>query len=155
MRIAIISLALLCTSFTWAQDDVDMEIIESACVCIEDVDTSLIRAERYQEVKSCISSSILQFQMKQTLIESLEKVKDTLDSKESIDLIDSLNMRDDKNIIVVDKDYEIIEERLLRDCRAMQRVMMNDSEEAVNSISENTNAIDFYNSGQEYYRNEQ
>ena len=137
----------------YAQDDEITAIAEEACSCLEKIDPDLERTERYEEIKSCISSSITIYQIKQSMMSVAQKVKDTLGKADDMTTIDSMTIPSDgANItIYTDKNYEKIEKALLQNCPAMKSLMMNESGEGQNSVSNNEKARMYYDEGQDYY----
>ncbi|MCB0375446.1 MAG: tetratricopeptide repeat protein [Sinomicrobium sp.] len=144
-------IALFLSLAVHAQDDDVKAISEEACTCLQKINPDLERIERYEEIKSCISSSIITRQLKQKLFTINEELKDTIEDTDA--LADSLKTSLNKSIVVeTDKNYEAIEKQLLRNCATMKRLMMNEGEKRENSMSNKKEAIRYYNEGQEYYK---
>lgn len=154
----VLSLLLLSTFILHAQEsDAEKtkkikEISQEACECIAKIDLNLKDVEKNDEIKSCITTEILANQMSQSLLKQLEKVKDTLDKMGSDKDSISINL-DMDNIVVADKDYDEIEEYLLRNCPAIKELIMVSDEKHENSVSDKEKALKFYNQGVTYYRN--
>jgi tetratricopeptide (TPR) repeat protein len=155
----LLSLFLLGTVAMHAQDDKAAlqkkvkQISKGACECIAEIDSSLGEVEKNAEIKSCITSGILEDQVSNTFLLQLEKVKDTLEKAGDITKIDSLSIGGDKNItIVIDKNYDEIEEYLLRNCKAIKQLLMVSDEKHKNSVSDKKKALKHYEEGVTYSR---
>src|SRR5690606_20483732 len=151
--ILIIFMSLIFSGMT-AQDEETIAISEDACGCMEDIDLSSKEEDQYEGIKSCISTAIFSYQLKKGLEKIPEKVKDTTDKVPDIlkgPTPDSTKINIE---IVTDKNYNQIEEYLLRNCSRMKDIMMNDSKVSKNSVSNEGKAIDFYNEALKYFRAE-
>jgi len=153
MRFRPITLILLLLSLAvYPQEDEIATVSGEACTCLEKIDASLERTKRYEEIKSCISSAITTYQLEQSVLNLLEKTKDTLEKAGDLSKIDSMPIPSDESIVInTDKNYKEIETYLLQNCNAMKSLMMNESDEKQHSTSKNEEAITYYNEGQEYY----
>lgn len=149
---------LLALSFgfhTYAQDETEEinTVTEASCECLDEINISLERAERYEKIESCISASIMGEQLKTALLEPTKKVLDSANGKTTKQIEDALNQN--KNItIVADKNYKIIEEKLLRECPRMKKLMDNSEEVRETSISDKVAAKNYYDKGQSLYAEE-
>ena len=135
-----------------AQDDEIIEASNTACECLNDIDITLEKTKRYEEIKACISSATLSQQLKKTLLGLTEKVKDTLDTIGDDSKRDSITIPGDQNIIIeTDKNYREIENDLLRNCSSMKLLMSNDDTQSDVSVSEKKKALKYYEKGQDYF----
>ncbi len=149
----ILLILLLLSLAVYPQEDEIATVSGEACTCVEKIDASLERAKRYEEIKSCISSAITTYQLEQSVLNLLEKTKDTLEKAGDVSKIDSMTIPSDESIVInTDKNYKEIETYLLQNCNAMKGLMMNESDEKQHSTSKNEEAITYYNEGQDYYR---
>jgi tetratricopeptide (TPR) repeat protein len=116
------------------------------------IDVYLEEAKKNEEIKDCIMAGIMKDQVNNTLLKQLEKIKDTLEKTEDLKKIDSLNIGGgDKNItIIVDENYDEIEEYLLRNCNAVKKLLMTSDTKHKNSVSDKDKALEYYNEGVEY-----
>lgn len=145
-------LALGFSLFVYAQEEDISTISKDACECLTDIQINSERAQRYEEIRSCISASIIGFQMKDQLMGATRKALDSLNSTEEEIQSDTISMAG-KNVIVSDLYYEEIEETLLRECSAMKALMTNDEPTDEISISDKKRAQAAYVEGQLYFRN--
>jgi len=155
----LLSLFLLGTYTIQAQDtDAALqkkvkEISKGACECIAKINTSLSDEKKNEEIKSCITSEIMIDQVNNSLLGQLEKIKDTLEKADDIKKIDSLQIDGDKEIVIItDKNYNEIEEYLLRNCEAIKLVLMVADEKHKNSVSDKKKALKHYDQGIRYSR---
>ena len=133
-------------------------ISKGACECIAEISSSLDEVTKNAEIKSCIMAGILEDQVNNTLLRQLEQVRDTLEkmeksgtkSADTIPIETNLN-----NVIIVDKNYDEIEEYLLRNCTAVKELLMNFNEKSKNSVSDKQKALEYYDQGFRYYRAEE
>ena len=144
---------LLCNySVFYAQDNVDkiVTVARQACECISKIDTSLDKAEKGKEIKTCITNANLTYQLNTILVETTEKAKDS--SKNS--KVDTLIL--DKNTfnIVLDEDLEAIEDYLYENCTNMRDIYFSDDKKMKNSLSDKDIALEYYNNGIEAFDNQ-
>jgi len=141
------------TAIGMAQEDENeiAAISQDACICMEDIKINAQRAQRYEEIRSCISGAILAFQMKEQLMGMTEKVIDSVVGTNSHKTADTTTNRE--VTVVLDKNYEEIEEKLLRECGAMNALMTNDEPTSEVSISDKERAQASYVEGQLHFRN--
>ncbi len=137
-----------------AQDTEITDAADEACICISKIDVSTERQKKYAEVKECISSTILMQQMNNSLMGMMEKTKDTLEKIEDLSKVDSMTIEDDNYVIVADKNYEEIEEYLLRNCESMKSVMTTDEVISKTSISDKKKAKKLYDEGLIFFKKE-
>ncbi|RDY59865.1 tetratricopeptide repeat protein [Flagellimonas nanhaiensis] len=141
----------LTSANSFAQNQIE-QISKEACPCIGGISTGIKEKKKFKKIKECISSSILTVQMKNSLLKMTSKVKDTLDHYASSELPDSLQIKDENNIIIeMDKDYDEVEEHLLRNCDAMKTLMASSDVESRNSVSNKKNAKEHYDKGQMFF----
>jgi len=155
----LLSLFLLASVVLHAQDDKALEkkvkeISKGACECIAKIDIYLEEEEKNEEIKSCIMAGIMEDQVNNTLLKQLQQIKDTLEKTKDLKKIDSLNIGGgDKNItIIVDENYDEIEEYLLRNCTAIKQLLMTSDTKHKNSLSDKEKALEYYNEGIKYYK---
>lgn len=139
-----------------AQDEETIAISEDACGCMEEVDLSSPKSEQYEKIKSCISSSILSYQLMKSLQNLPKASNDSVSDPSEIlnnalkDSVQQINIE-----IVADKNFKEIEAYLLRNCDKMKRVMQSDETLGENSVSDKEEAIEYYNKGQSFYTNKE
>lgn len=133
-----------------AQDEETIAISKDACGCMEEIDLTRPKSEQYEKIESCISGSIISYQLKQSLQDLPIVVgKDSISATYTNAPTDSVqNVNID---IVTDKNYKEIERYSLRNCSAMKRIMASDNTKGESSVSNKKKAIEFYNKGQQYY----
>jgi tetratricopeptide (TPR) repeat protein len=157
----LLSLFLLGTFVMQAQDTDEAlekkvkELSKGACECIEEIDSSLGEVEKNTKIKSCIMAVILEDQLSNTLLKQLQKVKDTLSKMdaEGKKTKDTISIKTDlSNVIVIDENYDEIEEYLLRNCKAIKELLMVSDEKHKNSVSDKKKALKHYEEGVIYSR---
>jgi len=148
----IFTLFFISYSICNAQDNEIVEIAEEACLCINEIEVAQENELKYEEIETCITSTITSAEIKKSMISLREKVEDTLSKIQDFSAVDTLNIPDAKNIIIdTSKNYKLIEEYLLRNCPSMEILMMDDSSAQENSVSTNDKSIYYYNIGQDNY----
>ena len=151
MKPITVLIALLISSIGFAQDNSEkiVDVAYDACDCIGKIQTNLSTEEKSEQIKSCITSANMAWQLSKSMSEMSEKVSDTLRQLEDISKIDSLIIPSDNlNIsLVSDSDYEEIEAYLLETCGDMETVYFAEDETTENSYSDKDKAMDFYNQG--------
>ena len=148
-----IILFLFCGSFAFqmnAQDDTFDAVVTNACSCLDEVSLSLERNERYDEIKNCIQTASISEQLNQSLMGALESVKDTLSKNSHLDSLELAAKN--TTLINSDKDYKEIQQELLASCPRMKLLL--DNEENTSDLSDSEIAKEFYDKGQEFFRNE-
>nr|WP_321234025.1 tetratricopeptide repeat protein [uncultured Psychroserpens sp.] len=143
-----------------AQDDQTSKKVKAvskeACVCIGEIDLDLNKKEKSEKIKSCITTANLMYQMNQMMTSGLEKVNDTLNKIEDISKIDSLTIAEgEQNIIVMDSDYDLIQEYLYENCPELKSTYFTDNEATENSYSDRKKAMKFYEKGQVAFANQE
>src|SRR5690606_13848205 len=152
----LIIFASLIFSGMTAQDEETIAISEDACGCMEEVDLKSPKSEQYEKIKSCISGSILSYQLMKSLQNLPKASNDSVSDPSEIlnnTLNDSVQQIDIE--IVADKNFKEIEAYLLRNCDKMKRVMQSEETLGENSVSDKEEAIEYYNKGQSFYTNKE
>ncbi|WP_460220470.1 tetratricopeptide repeat protein [Psychroserpens sp. MEBiC05023] len=155
-----IILTLVFSVSLYAQDKSTLkkvkEVSKEACECISDIDVDLSKKEKSEKIKSCITTANLMYQMNQMMTSGLEKVNDTLNKIEDISKIDSLTIgQGEENIIVMDADYDLIEEHLYENCEELKNIYFTDNKSYKNSYSNRNKAMKFYEKGQVAFANQE
>ncbi|WP_420571319.1 tetratricopeptide repeat protein [Kordia sp.] len=127
-------------------------ISKGACECIAKIDSDLEDVEKNEKIKSCITAEILADQMSNSLLQQLEKVKDSLGKMTSEKDTVSIEFDPNNNTIILDENYDEIEEYLLRNCSALKQVIMTSDKKHKNSVSEKEEALKYYNEGTQHYQ---
>lgn len=154
--VLVISILLSTVAFAQEKEESVKVISDEACDCIAKIDINATKGEKSEEIKSCITTANMLYQMKQSLMGEVSKAVDTLNKLEDISKIDTLVIKgNDKNIINVDENYKEIEEFLYDNCSAMKDVYFTDNSEYDNSFSDRKKAIKFYNTGQVAFQKEE
>ncbi|MFC4633808.1 tetratricopeptide repeat protein [Dokdonia ponticola] len=135
------------------EDQVEFKkITEGACDRLSNVSLNLPREERYALIKQEITAAILEQQVSNTLLGDVTKVLDSLIQNKAFEKTDTLTLPGKRNVIVVDKDYEKIEESLLRNCERMKLLMTNDEVSSEVSVSDKKKALELYDEGQVFFQ---
>lgn len=138
---------LLITTNLYAQE-VNDSSFDSSCECIGKIDLGQNRQEQFEQVKECIESSIMSNQLISKLQAVLEQSK-----KDSIAAIGKDEEPREYNVNIDDREgYEDLEEKLLRNCAAMKRVMTTSNVASEVSISDKKSAKKAYDKGMDLYR---
>ncbi len=136
--------------FVSAQDEDIKKVSDESCSCISEISLNIEKTEANEKIKSCISTAILSNQIKGDLLGQIRKSVDvsTL-SKENDSIVDE----DNKDItIIVDKNYDEIEEYLLRNCEKLKILIASDNKEFDNSYSTNKKALKLYDEGVTFFK---
>lgn len=143
--IIIYLLALLFSSLNlFSQENkINQEILDQSCRCIKKISYDLTKIQKNDSVKSCITGSIIANQTKIFIAEMAPLVDSVKNNK--TDTISNLNFK-----IIVDKDYNEIEKRLLQDCSALKNLLTTNNETNKNSMSSKKKALDFFEEGHFY-----
>ena len=154
------SILILFTSLIFsgivAQEEETIAISEEACECMETIVSKTEKKEKYDAIKSCISSAIFSYQLKKGLENIPKKVKDTTNKIPELLRGPSVDTSKQINIeIVTDKNFTQIESFLLLNCVKMKSLMQTDETLGENTMSDNQDAIDYYNNGQKFYTNKE
>ncbi len=135
-----------------AQEEETIAISEDACGCMEEVDLTSPKSEQYEKIKSCISGSILSYQLMKSLQSLPETSNDSVSDPSEIlnnalkDSVQQINIE-----IVADKNFKEIEAYSLRNCEAMKQIMASNNKKSESSVSDKKKALEFYNKGQQYF----
>jgi tetratricopeptide (TPR) repeat protein len=128
------------------------EVSKEACICINEIDVNLSKKVKSEKIKSCITMANSVYQMNQMMLSGFEKISDTLDKIEDLSKIDSLTVGEGgKHTIVVDEDYELIEEYLYQNCAQMKDIYFTENDASKNSYSDRKKAMKFYDQGQQAF----
>ena len=146
-------LLLLTTTLLFAQNDEITVVTESSCNCLSEIDINLEKQKRYEEIKSCITTSIIDYQIKMSLMPSLGLKNDSINK--SFSESDTVSLENVNNIIIADKNFRQIEENLLANCDRMSALMKNEEKENEGSVSDKKKAIKIYNEGLKYFNNQE
>ncbi|NOY47972.1 MAG: tetratricopeptide repeat protein [Chlorobi bacterium] len=150
--VLVISILLSTVAFAQEKEESIKAISEEACDCIAKIDINTTKDVKSEEIKSCITTANMLYQMKQSLMGEVSKAVDSLINSK----IDTLVIKgNEKNIITVDENYKEIEEFLYDNCSAMKAVYFTDNSEYDNSFSDRKKAIKFYNTGQIAFQKEE
>lgn len=146
------------TLFTYAQvgDNLNKikKISEQACECIAKIDLDKSKKEKSEDIKTCIQSTSLGYQIENSLLGSLEKTMDSIKNEDDIKT-DSTVVATDRNIVInVSENYEEIEEYLYDNCPALKAIYFTDNTESKNSISDKKKALKYYDKGQSAFANQ-
>lgn len=128
-------------------------VTEDACDRLSNVSLSLPRKERYESIKQEITEAIMEAQIMNNLLNTTKIAIDSLVQTGNFKKTDSLTLPGTQNVVIVDKDYEEIEEYLLRNCDQMKTLMTNDEESSEVSISDKEKARKHYDQGQVFFQN--
>ncbi|WP_047549416.1 tetratricopeptide repeat protein [Psychroserpens sp. Hel_I_66] len=154
MKSISVLICLLVFTLSSAQDNEKIKkISDQACECISKIDIDKTKKEKSEEIKVCIQSANLGYQVDNDLLSSLEKSMDSL-SKSKIKT-DSLVVSNDKNFIIdISENYEEIEEYLYNNCEFLKEMYFTDNKASDKSYSERKKAMKFYEEGQIAFANE-
>jgi tetratricopeptide (TPR) repeat protein len=137
-------------SRNYAQDKIDQKILDESCSCIKKISLDLEKSSKIDSINSCITQSILTSQM-ENITKDLSKILDDQKGK-----IKDTTYLSNKNInITLDKDFDIIQKKLFKDCQSVKELMMSDEKKNQNSVSDKKKAKEYYSQGQKYSKNEQ
>ena len=145
-------LVLLMTFFfcvnAFTQDQQVKRVSEEACPCIGEIRTDIKEKKKFKQIKECITSANISIQFLSSL--GIQKSLDSLQKNELE--IDSLSLKSDKEILIdIEKDYEQIEEYLLRNCESMKVLMASRDVERRKSVSNKEKARIDYDLGQRFF----
>jgi len=154
MRIIKILPFLLLSISALAQSSDIEAVSEKACTCLDEVNQGLVRTKMYEEIKSCIESSITSEQLMNKLLGASEQLKkDSIAEANALITGDTVTTPKDINItIVMGLDYEKVEAHLLRNCARMQQLMTTENRQSEVSVSDKKAALKLYDEGMDVYR---
>lgn len=148
-----VALVLFCTAhFSFAQDKTDkiVTVGYEACDCIGKISTAIDDEAKSVEIKTCIESANMMYQLKNSLFGLKEKLADTLPKLNTGKTIDSLTIesKDIDMVITIDEDYQEIEDYLMETCGDMKSIYFsNDIVTSKKSISKKEEAMVYYSLG--------
>lgn len=145
-------------AITFAQNKTNLsqikKVSEQACECISKIDVDKTKKEKSDNIKTCIQSANLGYQVENNLLGSLEKVMDSI-KKDGAIKTDSTLIEGDKNIVInVSENYSEIEEYLYDNCSALKDIYFTDNTASKNSYSDRKKAMKFYENGQIAFSNQ-
>lgn len=147
MNKIIIILVFLTSSIGNAQNTENRDKIEKisevACECISKIDIDKSKKEKSQEIKTCIQSASMGYQIENSLLGSIEKAMANKKT-DSIATIES----DNDIVINVSDSYEDVEAYLYDNCPVLKEMYFTDNTKTSNSISSKKNALKYYEQGQ-------
>ena len=151
--IKILPFYLLSVSAIAQSSDIEA-VSEKACSCLDEVSQGLVQTKMYEEIKTCIESSITSEQLLSKLLGAYDEIKkDSVAEANSLIAGDTVTTPKNINItIVMGLDYEEVEEHLLRNCSRMQQLMTTDNRQSEVSVSDKKVALRLYEEGMEVYR---
>lgn len=149
------TVAFLLLSISALAQSSDIEVVsEKACTCLDEVNQGLVQTKMYEEIKSCIESSITSEQLMSKLFGAFEQIKkDSVAESNVLVTEDTASAPKNINItIVTNLDYEEVEEHLLRNCARMQQLMTTENRQSEVSVSDKEAALKLYDDGMDVYR---
>ncbi len=151
MRYSFIILFLL-GKFTFAQDNSEkvVSVGYDACECIGKIDTDLDYEEKSKQIKECIKSANISYQMLTKLTAVNERLEDTISKPNNDKLIDSINIEQKEINITLDSDEDLdeIEDYLMETCGDMKSIYFsNDKKTSRKSVSKKEEARVYYSKG--------
>lgn len=134
----ITTILIFCLQFVNGQQAVpDQRVLDQSCDCINKIDIFSTLEAKHDSIHKCITMATVNVQILDDMTGKLKK--QVLEgSKDSI------------HVIIADKDFEIFQEKLLRDCTYLKKLLSYDSNEFEHSISKDKKAADFYKKGVQY-----
>ncbi len=152
-------LLLLCivffagTSNLLSQDkEYSPQLIKEACDCLYKIDINLSDEPKNDSIRSCVTGAIIRLQTADIMSQMLKMV----DSVKFTGDQDTITIAGDKNFVVaVDRDYDGIQRKLMKDCPALKDLLETNNKEHKNSYSENSKALVFYEKGQTFLSREE
>ncbi|MFD1602222.1 tetratricopeptide repeat protein [Flavobacterium artemisiae] len=131
------------------------ELADAACKCIDSIPTSnRVKDSITADIHSCISDKVGAYQMGEKFSNlDLSKALENAEGKKEI----NINMNFDPNSKEFKESYYKIERYLMKNCSALKRKIATNDKESKNSVSENEEALKFYQlgideSGKENYK---
>ncbi|MEO8515181.1 MAG: tetratricopeptide repeat protein [Flavobacterium sp.] len=132
----VISIFLFCLQLVNAQDSAKTQwILHESCGCINKISLFSTIDIKNDSIKKCIDFANKHVQI--------------LSGTEEKDLNDSL-----KNGLA-NKDFTLFQEKLLKECAYLKKLVQYDNSQFNTSVSENKKALDFYKKGVQYAEKEQ
>ncbi|WP_124979178.1 tetratricopeptide repeat protein [Nonlabens xiamenensis] len=144
-------LALMFLGHAYAQESIkNQELYDTACNCIEEIDSSASQDERYEEVSTCLKSAIMAEQLKSKLLFNKDFAIDSLinntKDKDSVTVKKNININLDPT-----EGYEDLERELLDNCNALKKLMIDDVKSSKHSMSDDEAAKIYYKKGLDAY----
>lgn len=124
-------------------------VSELACECVSKINIDFDKKKKSEEIETCIKSSNVTYQVEQSMLPKLQKVKDSLSKliKSSKDTV-NVKLKGGETIINSEKHYTEIEEYLYDNCEELKKMYFIDNTEHDNSYSDKKKAKKFYDEGQ-------
>ncbi|MGB3605665.1 MAG: tetratricopeptide repeat protein [Psychroserpens sp.] len=123
-------------------------ISKQACECIAEIDVNKTKQEKSEDIKTCIHSANLGYQIDADFLTSVQKTIDSLSVDDKIKS-DSLVIQDKKNFeINISENYEEIEAYLYENCSSLKSIYFTNNDTTKNSYSKRKKAMAFYEKGQ-------
>lgn len=141
----IVLLSILFCSFVSAQnkstnEKLTEEISENACKCVDSIALfDRDKTDVIKDIHNCIDKHTLELQLG-TLLANVEKKTDKADKKKQI----NINLDTNKNSEQYKDSYNTIERYMMMNCASLKKAV-NIAESKSEKLSENENAIEFYN----------
>jgi tetratricopeptide (TPR) repeat protein len=120
----------------------DQRVLDQSCDCINKISIFSTLEAKHDSIHKCITMANVNVQVMDDLTGKLKKVA-AGESKDSV------------SVVIADKDFQLFQEKLLRDCPYLKKLLMYDSNEFEHSVSKNKAAVDFYKKGVQYSEHEQ
>lgn len=140
------AVALLVSVVSMAQ--VDQDVYYDACECIDEIKSDLTVDARNEAIDECLSSAISQKQLMEKLLGA--SLKTQMDSLKTNPVLNSEGDTIPQEIdIVIDSSegYEELQEELMDKCIALENLLSSYNVAAKNSVSEDPEALQYYESG--------
>ena len=150
MKINLIFLLLLSNAIFSQDKVIKQEILDESCNCIRKINIDLSNEVKNDSIKSCIVSSIVKDQTNE-LVQELKKSLDTL----SLTAKDTVINQKSSFKIEIDKDYQEIQNALMKECEYLKLVLNVNNEQHKNSYSDNKKAMEYYKEGEKYFNKQQ
>lgn len=142
---------------TFAQETADiakeksiLAISEKACECTMKINTNQVRDSIVSKINSCITAEIMQEQMKGMLDNMGKLVDEAVEAKNDTTVGQNINYQ-----IIVDKDFEEIQQYMVNNCKAVSILMSSNDMLSKRSMSKNKKALAYYEEGIRYAQKEQ
>ena len=134
-----------------AQDDDSIKTIgDKACECTKEISTDQVRDSIVSKINSCITTYIFEDQMTKAVAETGELVEEVLSTKN-----DTVVGEGKTITIIVDKDFDAIQQYMFENCYAVKVLMTSNNAESKYSMSKNKKALQFYEEGEAHLRREE
>ena len=148
MKKIVIVICLVLGYSTFGQDKEKIDVLANqACECVAGLDIDMDKTEKSEEISNCISSAIMSDQIQTKFVDDLKVEIDSLTSQKGMG-IDTLAVKGKQINIVVDENYEEIQEYMYDNCEALKDFYFTDNEKHENSVSDKKKAKKFYKQGE-------